>query len=477
MSRKRNPLPVFENVSVVDISSQGKAVAKSDDIVIFIENAVPGDLVDIQITKKKKSFYEGKVIKYHKYSKDRVEPACKHFGICGGCKWQNMAYPEQLIHKQTWIEQNFKKIGKMELPKISPIIGSTETLKYRNKLEFTFSNKKWLTHKQMLQLRNESLPEEHEQNGLGLHIPGKFDKVIDLEECHLQEDPSNSIRMEIRKFALENKLEFFDIRAQKGLLRNLIIRTTLTGDLMVLISFYKDSKVEINGLMEHLIVKFPQITSLMYVINSKKNDTILDLNIKIYHGKGSIVDEIGDLKFNIGPKTFFQTNTKQAASLYKIIGEYSDLTGKEIVYDLYTGSGTIANYLAKDAKKVIGIESVPEAIEDAKANSLLNNISNTEFVAGDMKDVLSETMIDDYGKPDIIITDPPRAGMHEAVVRGILSIAPEKIIYVSCNSATQARDIALMSDQYKIEKMQPVDMFPHTSHVENVSLLLKKQNK
>jgi len=460
------------------LSIKGNIVKnKKIKIVIFIENAVPGDLVDIQITKKKKSFYEGKVIKYHKYSKDRVEPACKHFGICGGCKWQNMAYPEQLIHKQTWIEQNFKKIGKMELPKISPIIGSTETLKYRNKLEFTFSNKKWLTHKQMLQLRNESLPEEHEQNGLGLHIPGKFDKVIDLEECHLQEDPSNSIRMEIRKYALENKLEFFDIRAQKGLLRNLIIRTTLTGDLMVLISFYKDSKVEINGLMEHLIVKFPQITSLMYVINSKKNDTILDLNIKIYHGKGSIVDEIGDLKFNIGPKTFFQTNTKQAASLYKIIGEYSDLTGKEIVYDLYTGSGTIANYLAKDAKKVIGIESVPEAIEDAKANSLLNNISNTEFVAGDMKDVLSETMIDDYGKPDIIITDPPRAGMHEAVVRGILSIAPEKIIYVSCNSASQARDIALMSDQYKIEKMQPVDMFPHTSHVENVSLLLKKQNK
>ncbi len=475
MSKKRNPLPVFENVKVVDISSQGKAIAKSDDIVIFLENAVPGDLVDIQITKKKKNFYEGRVLKYVEYAKDRVEPVCKHFGICGGCKWQHMGYADQLKHKQAWIEQNFKKIGKMELPVVSDIIGAKETEYYRNKLEFAFSNKKWLTHEQMLQLRNETLPEEHEQNGLGLHIPGKFDKVIDLAECHLQAEPSNSIRLAVRNYALENKLEFFDIRAQKGLLRNLIIRTTLTGDLMVLLSFYKDNKVQINGLMEYLIEQFPQISSLMYVINPKKNDTILDLDIKIYHGKGNIMDVIGDLKFNIGPKTFFQTNTRQASELYRLVAEYADLTCKELVFDFYTGSGTIANYLAKDAKKVLGIESVPEAIEDAKANSLLNNISNTEFVAADMKDVLSDELIAEHGTPDVIVTDPPRAGMHEDVVQCMLKIAPEKIIYVSCNSATQARDISLMADQYKIEKMQPVDMFPHTHHVENIALLLKKK--
>ncbi len=475
MSRRRNPLPIFEKVKVVDISSQGKAIAKSDDLVIFLENAVPGDLVDIQVTKKKKNYYEGKVLRYIEYSKDRVEPVCKHFGVCGGCKWQHMGYADQLRHKQAWIEQNFKKIAKMELPAVSAILGSDETEYYRNKLEFAFSNKKWLTHEQMLQLRNETLPEEHEQNGLGLHIPSKFDKVIDLEECHLQAEPSNSIRLAVRNYALENKLEFFDIRAQKGLLRNLIIRTTLTGDLMVLLSFYKDNKVQINGLMEYLIEQFPQISSLMYVINPKKNDTILDLDIKIYHGKGNIMDVIGDLKFNIGPKTFFQTNTKQASALYKVVAEYAELTGTELVYDLYTGSGTIANYLAKDAKKVLGIESVPEAIEDAKANSLLNKISNTEFLAGDLKDVLNDDLIAIQGNPDVIVTDPPRAGMHEDVVKCIMKIAPEKIIYVSCNSATQARDISLMADQYKIEKMQPVDMFPHTHHVENIALLLKKK--
>lgn len=461
------------NVPVVDINSKGKAVAKSEDLVIFVDHAVPGDVIDIQITKKKKNYSQGRVIKIQKKSKFRVEPFCIHFGICGGCKWQNLDYKEQLKHKESWIVQNFKKIGNIEVSEVLPIIASANTTHYRNKLEFTFSNKKWLTQSQMEHLKAETLPEDHEQNGLGLHLPGMFDKVLDLKECHLQRDPSNEIRLAIRSFALKYGLTFFDIRGQYGLLRTLIIRTATTGDLMVILAFFEDDQNSINALLEHLVAEFPAITSLMYVINSKKNDTILDLVIRPYFGKDHIIEKIGDLKFKIGPKTFFQTNSEGAADLYKVVADFAKIKKTEIVYDLYTGSGTIANYLASSSKKVVGLEYVPESIENARENSTLNGIENTDFYAGDIKDLLNDDFLKENGNPDVIITDPPRSGMHGDVVKKIAEIKPNRIVYVSCDSATQARDVALLTD-YKVEKIQPVDMFPHTSHVENVALLVRQ---
>ncbi|MBL4755065.1 MAG: 23S rRNA (uracil(1939)-C(5))-methyltransferase RlmD [Flavobacteriales bacterium] len=472
MSRKRKELGQMMNVPIVDINSKGKAVGKSEDLVLFVDNAVPGDVADIQITKKKKNYAQGRVIKIQKESKDRVDAFCKHFGICGGCKWQDLDYQAQLKYKEGWIVQNFKKIGGIEVPDILPILGSANTKHYRNKLEFTFTNKKWLTQSQMEHLKADTLPEDHEQNGLGLHLPGKFDKVMDLEECFLQREPSNKIRLAIRDFALEHGLSFFDIREQRGLLRTLIIRTASTGDLMVLLSFFKNDTNNINALLEHLSSEFPEITSLMYVVNSKKNDTITDLKIRPYVGKDHIIEEIDGLKFKVGPKTFFQTNSEQAAELYKIVADFAQIKKKEVVYDLYTGSGTIANYLAKSAKKVVGLEYVPESIENAKENAALNGIDNTTFYAGDMKDLLTDEFVEENGTPDVIVTDPPRSGMHADVVKKIAEMQPNRIVYVSCDSATQARDVALL-DQYKVAKMQPVDMFPHTSHVENVALLVK----
>ena len=472
MSRKRKIHPQLLKVPVVDINSKGKAVAKSEDLVVFVDHAVPGDVIDIQITKKKKNYAQGRVIKVLEHSKERVDAFCKHFGICGGCKWQNLAYDAQLKYKESWIVQNFKKIGGIEVPEILPILGSAKTRHYRNKLEFTFSNKKWLTQSQMDHLKADTLPDDHEQNGLGLHLPGMFDKVLDLEECHLQRDPSDAIRLAIRNFALEHGLSFFDIREQRGLLRTLIIRTATTGDLMVLVVFFKDDKSNINALLEYLSSEFPEITSLMYVVNSKKNDTITDLKILPYTGKNYIIEEINGLKFKIGPKTFFQTNSEQAAELYKVIADFAEITKKEVVYDLYTGSGTIANYLAKAAKKVVGLEYIPESIENAKENSALNEIDNATFHSGDIKDLLNDDFLKENGKPDVIITDPPRSGMHGEVVKKIGEINPNRIVYVSCDSATQARDIALLPG-YKVAKIQPVDMFPHTSHVENVALLVK----
>jgi len=472
LSRKRKIHPQLLKVPVVDINSKGKAVAKSEDLVVFVDHAVPGDVIDIQITKKKKNYAQGRVIKVQEHSKERVDAFCKHFGICGGCKWQDLAYEAQLKYKESWIVQNFKKIGGIEVPEMLPILGSVKTRHYRNKLEFTFSNKKWLTQSQMDHLKADTLPDDHEQNGLGLHLPGMFDKVLDLEECHLQRDPSDAIRLAIRNFALEHGLSFFDIREQRGLLRTLIIRTATTGDLMVLLVFFKDDKSNINAVLEYLLSEFPEITSLMYVVNSKKNDTITDLKILPYTGKNYIIEEINGLKFKIGPKTFFQTNSEQAAELYKVIADFAGITKKEVVYDLYTGSGTIASYLAKSARKVVGLEYIPESIENAKENAALNEIDNATFHSGDIKDLLNDDFLKENGKPDVIITDPPRSGMHGEVVKKIGEINPNRIVYVSCDSATQARDIALLPG-YKVAKIQPVDMFPHTSHVENVALLVK----
>jgi len=472
MSRKRKELPQLLNVPVVDINSKGKAVAKSEELVVFVDHAVPGDVIDIQITKKKKNYSQGRVIKVQKESTDRVEAFCKHFGICGGCKWQNLDYKAQLKYKESWIVQNFRKIGGIDVPEILPILGSANTKHYRNKLEFTFSNKKWLTQSQMEHLKAGTLPEDHEQNGLGLHLTGMFDKVLDLEECFLQREPSNAIRLAIREFALEHGLSFFDIRQQKGLLRTLIIRTASTGDLMVILSFFRDDTKNINALLEFLSSEFPEITSLMYVVNSKKNDTISDLTIKPYTGKDHIIEEINGLKFKVGPKTFFQTNSEQAAELYKVVADFAEVKNTEVVYDLYTGSGTIANYLAKSAQKVVGLEYIPESIENAKENALLNGIENTAFHAGDIRDLMSDDFLKENGAPDVIVTDPPRSGMHGDVVKKIAEIKPNRVVYVSCDSATQARDIALLED-YKVARMQPVDMFPHTSHVENVALLVR----
>ncbi len=457
---------ILSNLEVVDISTEGKAIAKHEGLVVFIDNAVPGDVVDVMVHRKKNSFAEGKVHQLISPSPFRNKPTCENFGTCGGCKWQNFNYQKQLEFKQKYVYDAFTRIGKLEFPDILPILGNATEYYYRNKLEFSFSNKKWLTTEQIF---NEEVIDN--KNALGFHIPGLFDKILDIENCYLQAEPSNSIRNAIKKYALENNLTFFDIRNKANFLRTVTIRTTSTKQVMVVVSVFEYLEKELFGLLEFLKTNFSNITSLQYVHNPKGNDTIQDLDIKTYYGNNCIVEQMEDLQFKISAKSFYQTNSEQAYNLYKITRDFAGLTGNETVYDLYTGTGTIANFIAKKAKKVVGIEYVEAAIEDAKQNSVTNTIYNTSFFAGDMKNVLTNEFILQNGTPDVIITDPPRAGMAPEVISVILNAAPKKIVYVSCNPSTQARDLDLMKQQYKIIKTQPVDMFPQTAHVENVVLL------
>lgn len=467
MGRKNTDKIVFHQIQVLDAGAKGVSVAKAPDgKVIFIPNVVPGDVVDVQTFKKRKAYYEGKAVKFHELSDYRVEPICEHFGVCGGCKWQNMKYGQQLIFKQNEVKNHLQRIGKIELPEFEDILGSEKQFFYRNKMEFSFSNSRWLTEKEI-----GSTEDLGNRNALGFHIPKMWDKILDINKCHLQEDPSNAIRNEIRAFANEHNLAFFNPREHSGLLRTVMIRTVSTGEIMVLIQFFEEDKANRELILDHLYEKFPQITSLQYVVNGKPNDTIYDQDVILYKGRNYILEEMEGLKFSINAKSFYQTNSDQAYELYKITREFAGLTGNETVYDLYTGTGTIAQFVSKKAKKVIGVESVPEAIIDAKANAERNNITNCEFFVGDMKVVFNEAFIAQHGKPDVIITDPPRDGMHKDVVEQILKIAPKKVVYVSCNSATQARDLALMDEKYKVTRVRPVDMFPQTHHVENVVLL------
>jgi 23S rRNA (uracil1939-C5)-methyltransferase len=466
---------ILQDVAVLDYAAEGKALARQDGKVIFIEGAVPGDIVDVLITKNKKDWAEGKTIRVKQFSSERIEPFCEHFGVCGGCKWQMLPYKKQLEYKQQEVAQNIKRIGKVETPPILEIIGAGETIHYRNKLEFTFSNKRYLTHKEIQEEGPVAL-----QNALGFHAPKIFDKIIDISSCYLMDGVNNSIRNTIRQFAQENNYSFYDIREHTGWLRNIIIRNCTTGELMVNICFNYDDEAERKKLLDYILLKIPQITTLLYTINPKWNDTIYDLTPQVYSGKGFIIEQLatglGDeyFKFKIGPKSFFQTNTKQAEKLYRITRDFAGLTGKEIVYDLYCGTGSIGIFLSKMAKKIIGVEAIPEAIEDAKENAALNNISHTHFFAGDVIKICDDVFFAAHGKPDVIITDPPRVGMHEKLVNKLLEIAAPKIVYVSCNTATQARDIALLSEKYTVEKIQPVDMFPHTHHIECVMLLQLK---
>jgi 23S rRNA (uracil1939-C5)-methyltransferase len=468
VSRNRNK-PFYEQVTIIDIGAEGKSLAKVGEKVVFTTHAIPGDVVDLQVTVKKKRFEEARIVKYHHYSKDREKPFCLHFELCGGCKWQFLPYHLQLFYKQKQVEDQLKRIGKLEIPEIDPILGSAKTTFYRNKLEFTFSNNRWLTKEELEQ------PGGLNKNGLGFHIPGMFDKVFQVEKCWLQPDPSNQIRNFIFDYAIRQKLSFFDLRAQTGFLRTLIVRTSSTGEVMVILTFYFEDKETREALLEGLLAAFPQISSLMYAINRKGNDTITDQEVLLFGGKDYIQEKMDGLWFKVGPKSFYQTNSEQASELYRLVKEFAGLTGKETVYDLYTGTGTIANYLARSCKKVVGIEYVPEAIDDARINSEINRITNTVFVAGDIKNVMDFQFRQIHGNPDVVITDPPRSGMHESVVKAILESDPAKIVYVSCNPATQARDLALMNASYAVVKVRPVDMFPHTHHVENVVLLRKKQ--
>lgn len=469
MARKKKELPLIENVEIVDVAAEGKAIAKVDDLVVFIPYVVPGDVIDLQITRKKNKYAEGKPVRFISYSPNRTEAFCEHFGICGGCKWQVLPYAEQLKYKQKQVEDNLTRIGKIELPDIHHILGSEKTQFYRNKLEFTFSNKKWLTLEQI-----NSGESFDNMNALGFHIPGMFDKVLDIDKCWLQDDISNQIRSFIRQYCYGKNYTFFDLRNRGGLMRNLIVRTSTTGELMVIVVFYDDEKEQQEDLLTAVATEFPQITSLLYIVNQKANDTITDQDVLVWKGNDCIYEEMEGLKFKIGPKSFYQTNSEQAYNLYKIARDFANLSGDELVYDLYTGTGTIANFVASKAKKVVGIEYVEDAILDARVNSQINKIDNTLFYAGDMKDILTQDFINEHGRPDVIITDPPRAGMHDDVIKTILFAEPDRIVYVSCNPATQARDLSLLDEKYKVERVQPVDMFPHTHHVENVVLLVKK---
>jgi len=459
--RKKKRRQVFENVEVIDAGAKGKTIGKAPDgRVIFMTNTVPGDVVDVQTTKKRKNYFEGNATHFHSLSDKRVTPECQHFGTCGGCKWQHMGYEHQLFFKQREVENNLRRIGHLELPEVYTILRSEKQYFYRNKMEFSFSDSRWLT---LEELRSDTIFED--KNALGFHIPGMWDKILDIEKCHLQADPSNAIRLETKDFANKNGLTFFNPRNQHGMLRTLMIRTSSIGEIMVLVQFYEDNETKRNLLLNHLQKTFSEITALLFVINSKQNDTIYDQEVICHAGRDHIFEEMEGLKFKINAKSFYQTNSEQAYELYKITRDFAGLTGEELVYDLYTGTGTIAQFLAKKAKKVVGIESVPEAIVDAKANALNNNIENADFFVGDMKNVFNEEFIATHGTPDIIITDPPRDGMHKDVVQQILNIAPKKVVYVSCNSATQARDLELMKGVYKVTKVQPVDMFPQTHHV------------
>lgn len=470
MARKNTDKIVFDFVKVLDAGAKGVSVAKAPDgKVIFIPNVVPGDVVDVQTFKKRKAYYEGKAVRFHEYSEHRIDPVCEHFGVCGGCKWQNMNYPQQLFYKQNEVKNHLQRIGKVALPEFDPILGSEKQFFYRNKMEFSFSNARWLTEQEI-----QSDDALDNRNALGFHIPKMWDKILDINKCYLQEDPSNDIRNEIRRFANENNLTFFNPRNHEGLLRTVMIRTASTGEIMIVIQFFEDNATERELLLDFLAGRFPEITSLQYVVNSKANDTLYDQNIILYKGRDYILEEMEGLKFSINAKSFYQTNSEQAYELYKITRDFAGLTGNEVVYDLYTGTGTIAQFVSKKAKKVIGVEAVPEAIADAKVNAERNSITNCEFYVGDMKVVFNDAFIAKNGHPDVIITDPPRDGMHKDVIEQILKISPEKIVYVSCNSATQARDLALMDEHYKVSRVRPVDMFPQTHHVENVVLLEKR---
>ncbi len=471
MGRKKE-MPLLEKVKITDIGTEGNAVAKVDGQVVFVPMLIPGDVVDIRVRKKRRKYMEGTAVRFHEYSSDRIEPRCTHFGVCGGCKWQHLRYEKQLEFKEKQVIDNLTRIGKLELSGVRPILGSSEIYGYRNKLEFTFSDKRWLTREEML-ADNDRIVED----ALGFHIPGYFDKVLDIRECHFQPDPSNAIRDSVRRYAHRKSLAFFNIRQQSGFLRNLIIRTTRSGNVMVIVVFFMYERERINGLMEHLRTEFPRITSLYYIINTKKNDSLSDQVPVLYSGDDHLLEEIDSLKFRIGPLSFYQTNTLQAGKLYAIAKEFAGLTGRETVYDLYTGAGTIACYVAGEARKVIGMEYVDAAVEDAVINSGINNIGNTEFYAGDIRLLLNEKFIQEKGRPDVIITDPPRAGMHSDVVEQILSAGPSRIVYISCNPSTQARDAGLMSEKYRVAAVQPVDMFPHTHHVENVILLERRRDK
>lgn len=470
MARKKKELPLLEQVTITDVAAEGKALARVNDMVVFVPYVVPGDVVDLQVKRKKHSYAEAVAVKFHEYSPLRSEPFCKHFGVCGGCKWQCLKYEEQLRYKQKQVTDNLTRIGKIELPEISPILGSEQTREYRNKLEFTFSNKRWLTQEEV-----EQDVKYDQMNALGFHIPGAFDKVLAIDECHLMDDICNRIRNGVRDYAYEHGYTFFDLRSQEGMLRNMMIRVVDDGSgLMVVMQFKIVDPAEealMKQLLQYMADTWPEITSLMYVINNKCNDTIGDLPVHTFKGDDHIIEQMEGLKFKVGPKSFYQTNSRQAYNLYKVAREFAGLTGNELVYDLYTGTGTIANFVSRQARQVIGIEYVPEAIEDAKVNSAINGIDNTLFFAGDMKDILNQEFINQYGRPDVIITDPPRAGMHGDVIDTILFAEPKRIVYVSCNPATQARDLSLLDVKYRVARVQPVDMFPHTHHVENVVLL------
>lgn len=472
MGYKKKDLPVLENVEITDVAAEGKALAKVNDRVIFVPWAAPGDIVDIQLTRKKNSYAEGRVVRFHKYSDERTTPFCEHFTICGGCKWQHLPYEAQLKYKQKQVVDNLVRIGKVEIEELCPICGSEQTTFYRNKLEFTFSNKRWLTQEEIAG----NTVYDGAMDGAGFHIPGMFDKVLDIRKCWLQDDLSNRIRLFIKDFCIAGKYPFFDLRVQNGFIRTLIVRTSSNGEVMIIVTFFEDDKEKRECLLNAVKDRFPEITSLMYVINNKCNDTIADRDVLTFSGKDHLIEEMEGLRFKVGPKSFYQTNSRQAYRLYSIVREFAGLTGSETVYDLYTGTGTIANFIARDAKKVAGIEYVPEAIEDARLNARLNGLDNTAFFAGDMKTLLTAGFIARHGQPDVVITDPPRAGMHDDVTDTILAATPERIVYVSCNPATQARDLNRLSVKYRVCKVQPVDMFPHTHHVENVALLKLNEN-
>ena len=469
MSRKRRELPIVENLEITGIAAEGKSLGRWNEMVVFVPFGAPGDVVDVQLTKKRHSFAEGKIVKMHTSSPMRVEPFCEHYGVCGGCKFQHIPYEEQLKYKQQQVEDALQRIAKVQLPAINPILGSANTCFYRNKLEFTFSNKSWLTREQL-----ESDEQFDDRNALGFHIPNAFDKVLDINKCWLQDDVSNQIRNYIRLHAKQQGYSFFDLRANQGLMRTLMIRTSSTGELMLVVVFGANDQTAINEMMQSIKEAFPQITSLQYVVNLKCNDSLNDQEFVLFSGRDYIEEEMEGLKFRVGPKSFYQTNSAQAYELYKVARRMARLKGDELVYDLYTGTGTIANFVARQSRQVIGIEYVPEAIEDAKLNSRVNGIENTLFYAGDMKDILTNDFVQQHGCSDVMIIDPPRAGMHEDVVKVILNAQPKRLVYVSCNPATQARDLAMLDEKYSVEEVQPVDMFPHTQHVENVVALQRR---
>ena len=464
MAKYRGKQKILEQVTIEGIAAEGKCIARVDEQVVFVDRVAPGDVVDVRITRKKPSFMEGTPVKFHSYSKERVEPFCEHFGTCGGCKWQHIPYETQLSYKHQQVIDNLERIAKVDLPEIQPILGSTKTQFYRNKLEYTFSNWKWLTKEEI------DSEAEADRRGLGFHMPGRFDKILNIDKCYHQADPSNAVRNGVRDYCITNDIAFYDIVKKTGNVRNLIIRNSVLNEWMVIVQFaLEDEKNE--GLLVYLKSNFPELTSIQYVINGKPNEVFHDLEVVCYHGKPYITEEMEGVQFRVGPKSFYQTNAEQAYELYKVARDFANIQSNEVVYDLYTGTGTIANFIAKQAAKVVGVEYVEAAIEDAKVNSEINGIANTAFFAGDMKDVLNEAFLKENGQPDVIITDPPRAGMHPDVVEMLLRIEANRIVYVSCNPATQARDLALLDSKYKVSRVQPVDMFPQTHHVENVVLL------